>query len=89
MLLYLVLIGLASYKIVQVLQSLSPLIDTAPPWIKHLLVLGACAAFVRYTHIEEPVLATFAAAALASGWHSLVRFVYIAATMMRGTPRKR
>jgi hypothetical protein len=87
MFLYTVLIGLAAYKVVQSLQSFIP--RKPAPWIKHVLSISLSLLASIQLHIEDPWLVALAAAAVASGWHTLMRFVYIAGTVMRNNPRKR
>lgn len=73
------LAGLAVYKIVQFLDSMSP--REAMPWVKVTLgiLFGYGAAFLA--GMEHPAIAGLAVATIASGCHSVLRLVTLLGDM--------
>lgn len=82
MVLYTVLIGLATYRIVQLVRGFLPPKLMTPRTI-HLSAVAVAAAGAYYLGYRrwQLVVVALAASTLASGWHLTMRFVYHAGTV--------
>lgn len=74
-----IIAGLAVYKLIQLLDSLSP--REAMPWVKVLVgvAFGYGAAYL--VQVEHPYVAGMTIAAVASAWHGVMRLVTLLGDM--------